>query len=105
MQFAAAWAIGTTFLLLTCAPLKRVKLNGPILVISNYRHDISVPVSEIAAVRQNRLINLRPVTITFRRETPFGNAVTFIPRASFRLFSEDDIVTRLRGLTGARSER
>jgi hypothetical protein len=104
MQFAAAWAIGTTFLLLTCAPLKRVKLNGPILVISNYRHDISVPVSEIAAVRQNRLINLRPVTITFRKETPFGNAVTFMPRVSFRFFSEDDIVTRLRSLAGARSE-
>jgi hypothetical protein len=104
MQFAAAWAIGTTFLLLTCAPLKRVKLNGPILVISNYRHDISVPVSEIAAVRQNRLINLRPVTITFRKETPFGNAVTFMPRVSFRFSSEDDIVTRLRSLAGARSE-
>jgi hypothetical protein len=104
MQFAAAWAIGTTFLLLTCAPLKRVKLNGAILVISNYRHDISVPVSEVADVRQNRLINLRPITITFRRETPFGNTVTFMPRGSFRLFSENDIVTRLRSLAGVRSE-
>src|SRR5262245_59701923 len=36
MQFAAAWAIGTAFLLLTCARLKRVKLDGATLVISNY---------------------------------------------------------------------
>jgi len=27
-QFAAAWAIGTAFLLLTCARLKRVKLDA-----------------------------------------------------------------------------
>ena len=63
-----------------------------------------VPVSEIADVRQNRLDNLRPVTITFRKETPFGSAVTFMPPMSFRLFSEDDIVTRLRSLAGPRSE-
>ena len=103
-QFAAAWAIGTAFLLLTCARLKRVKLDGATLVISNYRRDITVPVSEIADVRQNRLLNLRPVTITFRKETPFGSAVTFMPRVSFRLFSEEDIVTRLRSLADPKSE-
>ena len=103
-QFAAAWAIGTVFLLLTCARLKRVKLDGAALAISNYRRDVTVPVGEIANVRQNRLINLRPVTITFRKQTPFGSAVTFIPRASFRLFSEDDIVTRLRRLADPRAD-
>ena len=100
MQFAAAWAIGTAFLLLTCARLKRVTLDGATLVISNYRHDITVPVSEIADVRQNRLINLRPVTITFRKKTPFGRVVTFMPRMSRGLFSDADIVTRLRSLVG-----
>jgi hypothetical protein len=102
MMFAAAWAIGTAFLLLTGARLKRVKVDGATLVISNYRHDITVPVSEIADVRQNRLDNLRPVTITFRKETPFGSEVTFMPPVSFRLFSENDIVTRLRSLAGPR---
>jgi hypothetical protein len=97
-QFAAAWAIGTAFLLLTCARLKRVKLDGANLVISNYRRDVTVPVSEIADVRQNRLLNLRPVTITFKRQTSFGSAIIFMPCASSRLFSEDDIVTRLRSL-------
>lgn len=54
-QFAAAWAIGTTFLLLTCARLKRVKLDGATLVISNYRREITVPVSDIADVSKIRL--------------------------------------------------
>jgi hypothetical protein len=95
MQFAVAWAIGTAFILLTCARLKRVKLDGTTLVISNYRHDTTVPVSEIANVRR---FNHMPVivTITFRKQTPFGSAVTFVPRP----FSADDIVTRLRTLAG-----
>jgi hypothetical protein len=102
--FGAAWVIGTTIFLLMCGRLKRVKLDGASLVISNYRRDIIVPVSEIADVRQNRLINLKPVTITFRKDTSFGNAITFMPPVSFELFSEDELVTRLRSLVGHRSE-
>ena len=71
------------------------------LVISNYRDDIRVPASDIARVRQNRLINLRPVTVTFKRPTPFGPAITFMPRVSLSLFSEDEIVTRLRTMAGS----
>jgi hypothetical protein len=101
--FAAVWIAGTAFLWWTCARLKRVAFDGAALVISNYRDDITVPVSEIAEVRQNRLINTRPVTVTFRKETPFGRAITFIPRYSFRIFSEDEIVTRLRSLASGGS--
>jgi hypothetical protein len=53
LQFAVAWVIGTAFHSLTCARLKRVKLDGATLVISNYRYDTTVPISEIADVRQN----------------------------------------------------
>src|SRR5215471_16998914 len=95
-QFAAAWLIGSALIWWTCARLKRVELDGSTLVISNYRDDIRVQASDIASVRQNRLINLRPVTVTFKTPTPFGPAIIFIPQVSFRLFSEDEIVTRLR---------
>src|SRR5438105_1839474 len=67
-QFAAAWIIGTAFIWWSCARLKRVELNGTSLIISNYRDDITVPVDQIIAVRQNRLMNLRPVTLTFKTE-------------------------------------
>jgi hypothetical protein len=104
-QFACAWMLGTAFLWWICARLKRVELDGSTLVISNYRDDIRVEARDIADVRQNRLINLRPITLTFKRETPFGRAVTFMPHVSFRFFSEDDIVARLRSLASADSER
>lgn len=50
----------------------------------------------IAAVTQNGLINLRPVILTFEKETLFGGTVIFMPRTSFRLFSEDEIVGPLQ---------
>ena len=96
--FAGAWALGTAFIWWTCARLKRVAFDGSTLVISNYFDEITVPVTEIAKIRQNLLINLKPITITFERETRFGMAITFMPRVSFRIFSEDDIVKRLRSL-------
>jgi hypothetical protein len=58
-----------------------------------------------ADVSQNRWINLRPITLTLKRQTPFGRAVTFMPRRSFRLFSEDEIVTRLRRLANIGVQR
>jgi hypothetical protein len=82
-----------------CGRLKRVRLNGTNLMISNYRYEITVPISDIAHVKQNRLVNLRPVFLKFKRETPFGHTVTFMPRRSFRMFSEDEIVVRLRRVT------
>ena len=103
-QFAAAWMVGTLFIWGTCACLKRVELNGTTLTISNYRDDITVQATDIATVRQDRLINLRHVTLTFKNETPFGKAVTFMPPVSFRFFSEDEIVTRLRRLASMGSD-
>jgi hypothetical protein len=103
--FAAVWVVGTTLIWWTCARFKRVKLNGTSLVISNYRDEITVPAVDIADVRQNRWINLRPITLTLKRQTPFGRAVTFMPRRSFRLFSEDEIVTRLRRLANIGVQR
>jgi hypothetical protein len=97
-QFGAVWIVGTALIWWTCARLKRVELNGTTLIISNYRDDIRVQAHDLAEVRQNRLINLRPITLTFKRETPFGKTVTFMPQVSRRLFSEDDIVGKLRSL-------
>jgi hypothetical protein len=48
MQFAVAWAAGTAFLLLTCARLKRVKLDGATLVISISEDDIVTRLRSLA---------------------------------------------------------
>lgn len=95
-EFAAMWLLISPVLWVTCAPLKRVKFDGATLWISNYRTEISVSVDAVAAVTQNKLFNLRPVFLTFKRETSFGRGIVFMPWASFRLFSDDAIVVELR---------
>jgi len=103
--FAIVWLIISIFLWGICGRFKRVRLSGATLLISNYRNEISVPVAEPAAVKQNRLLNLRPLILTFKGHTPFGRTVTFMPRVSFRIFSEDEIVGRLRSAGHLQSSR
>ena len=69
--FATLWLVGSFFLWGICGRLKKVKLDGATILISNYRNEISVSTDEIAAVKQNKFINLRPVILTFKKETPF----------------------------------
>ena len=98
--FAIAWLVGSAVILRTCGRLKRVELDGDRLTISNYIRQIVVPVSDIEDVRQNLFINIRPVSIQFRHDTPFGRRIVFMPKYSFRWFSKHEIVHRLRLLAG-----
>ena len=81
-------------------PLKRVRLEGDVLFISNYLREISVPAQTIASVRQNRWWNHRPITVTFRQETEFGAKIVFMPRWTRRIYAESDEVALLRDLAG-----
>lgn len=96
LQFAVLWVAGMIFLWLTAGRLKRVELLENNLIISNYFRSIRISVWDIEEIRQNRLINTRPITITFRHNTIFGSSIIFMPKTSFRLFSEDPVVERLR---------
>ena len=68
LVFAILWLLFSIFLWGTCGRFKRAGLSGTTLLISNYRDEIGVSTAEIAAVRENRLIILRPVILTFKRE-------------------------------------
>jgi hypothetical protein len=92
-------ALGSWFLWRACSGLKQVDLDGDSLVISNYRRRIRVPVNEISDVRQNRLVNIRPITITFTCDTEFGRWVVFMPPITLNLLSEDPVAHRLRTLS------
>lgn len=85
-------------------PLKRARLDGEKLLVSNYIVEREIPINQIAEVRQNRWLNLRPVTITFRTSTPFGNRIAFIPHGFFQMmfWKEDKRVSELRRLARGR---
>ena len=83
----------------------QVRLDGSTLRISNFRREIAVPAADIVDVRQNLFWNPRPITVTFKKETAFGRAITFMPPTSLWPFSESEIVKRLRRLAAPSNER
>jgi hypothetical protein len=99
---AGVLVLGATFIWRMLGGLKRVRLDGSNLLISNYKEEIVVPVRELAAVRQRVFFNPKMITLELRRDTPLGRWIVFMPRTTFRMFSEDDIVGRLRSLSQPR---
>lgn len=87
------------FILWVCAPLKRVRVDGTTLLVSNFRREIRVPLVSIARVWETRWINIHPVTIELRAPTEFGRRIVFMPRVHwFLLWRAHPVVTELRAL-------
>ena len=66
-----------------------VRLDDKLLYVSNYRREIEIPLSEVAKVVENKLINSRNVTIYLTRPSAFGSQITFMPEVHFFLFFRD----------------
>ncbi len=104
LTFLTVLLAGGTILLRTVARLKRVRIDGDSLLISNYRTEIRVPLSDIVDVTENRALNHHPVTITLRHETQFGRTITFMPKLRFFPFLRHPIVAELRALASGQSQ-
>jgi predicted PurR-regulated permease PerM len=96
------WLLGIVFLLWFAAPILRVELRDGRIYASNYRREIEIQRSDIASVTQNVWVNVRPITLHLRNETPFGTRIRFIPpgRVIFAFWKEDPLVDKLRELAG-----
>jgi hypothetical protein len=100
-QFAFAWALGTFFILSTCAGLKRVRVDGSSIYVSNYLREETIPLNMIQDVTEVRWINIHPVTIHFRGNTTFGYGIRFMPKARmFGFWSSHPVVAELKRLAG-----
>jgi hypothetical protein len=99
-MFLIMWIAGTAFILWSCARLKRVRVDDKHIHVSNYRREISIPLSLIADVTEIRWINIHPVTIHFRQDTEFGRSITFMPPTRFfALWSSHPVVAELTQLS------
>ena len=96
------WLLGAIFLFRLAAPIVRVELRDGRLYASNYRREIEIQRSDIVRVTQNVWVNVRPITLHLRNETPFGTRIRFIPpgRVIFAFWKEDPLVDKLRELAG-----
>ena len=106
LAFCGVWLIGSAFLIFYCRRIKRVESDDTNLYISNFFQELKVPLSNVAAVTENRWINQRPVTIHFRSPTSFGKSVMFIPRSRlFGFFSIHPVVLDLRKLAAIQHQQ
>jgi hypothetical protein len=101
-MFFGVWIIGAAFILWACAGLKRVRADERQLFVSNYLREICIPFSAVRDVRQNRWLNIRPITIYFRDVTEFGDRATFMPklRVAIRFWRPDPVLDELKQLAG-----
>lgn len=95
--FLAVTLAGAASLYWFCMRLKRVEMDDNALYESNYLRETSIPLAEIDEVTENRWVNIRPVTVTFRTDTDFGDRVVFMPTTRWwRFWQEHPVVDELR---------
>jgi hypothetical protein len=82
--------------------LKKVALDGTLLIISTGGGDLRVPLADVARISYGRWYHPGRVTLVFTRDLGFGNSVTFLPRLRILLpWQEHPLVSELRELTKA----
>ena len=65
--------------------LKKVTLDGDVLLISNFRKEIAISLIDLERVSDSILMNPELVWLRFRRPTEFGTKIVFMP--TWRSFS------------------
>lgn len=102
--FLLIWIIGTAFLYWSCMRLKAVSVDEDLLYVSNYLKEISIPLSNIYDVTENRWINIHPVTIHLKSPSEFGDKIIFMPKVRvFSFFSSHPVVAELKELARMKS--
>lgn len=88
---------GSAYIYWSCIRLKKVRMDQQFLYISNYIHEIQVPLSMVERVTEFRWDNTHPVTIHFVRATEFGQSITFMPKIRvFGFLSSHPVVDKIR---------
>lgn len=94
----ALWVLGTAFVSAFGWGLKRVILDGDVLVVSNYLRRVRVPLADVASVRRSRFPHNGGVEITLAHPTAFGRRVRFVAGGRYRGIDGlvADLETRVR---------
>lgn len=96
LVLVAALAFGAIVFYRWGFSLKRVRATESGLLVSNYRREILVPYERISSVRENKFVNIRPITVHLDSTTEFGNRFVFMPYTAFVLFADHPAATLLR---------
>lgn len=76
-----SWALGLALFVAVFGGIKRVRVRGRELLISNYLKECSVPFENIAGVQESMFFKDYRVTIRFYSMTDFGQSISIVPKA------------------------
>ena len=100
-----AWLGGGVLVVRHAVRLKRVRVDGDFLLISNYFHETRVPINTLVDVQQGGGFD-DTVTLEFQDPNPFKGAVAFIPARprGLMVWRDNRVVSELRQLAHLASE-
>lgn len=90
--FSVIALVGIISMYLTVMRYKKVSVDDEFLYVSNYRKEITIPVSNISGVTETRWVRTRPITIHLKTDSEFGRKIVFMPR----IFDSKTIVAELK---------
>ncbi len=88
--FLAVLIVGSLSIWWSSVRLKRVRVDGKTLYVSNFRKEIAVPLGIVERVSENRWINIHPMTLYLRGPTDFGDKIVFMPKTRGRGMIDPD---------------
>ena len=92
-------AAGIYVMYRTTMRYKKVAIDDSFLYVSNYRKEITIPVSNIGDVTEIKWVRTRPITIHLKNASEFGRKIVFTPKPNgFRIFAANPIVAELKEL-------
>lgn len=97
-QLFLMWLLTSFVFWYAVGRVKRVRLDGDHLLISNYLKEVRLPASMLKDVCDYRG-RMRTIVLTFGEDTPFGRRVAFIP-VTTRGVGVHPVVERLRTIAG-----
>ena len=68
-----------------------VSIDSANLYLADSRGEVTVPLHEIQTVSINRWLRGTPITVNFKRETPMGTQVTFLPKAHWNFWQPNPV--------------
>ena len=94
------WLAGTVSFLRRAVRLKRVRLDGDFLLISNYFAETRIPIATLVDVHQDDE-GLKTIALGFKDPQPFQGRIEFVPARprDLLVWSDDWALTELRRLT------
>jgi hypothetical protein len=94
--FAFIWVVGTLLISWQVGRLRRVRIDGGDLLVSDYRTEEAIPLNQVAAVGPDNSRSNKQVVITLRSPCGLGEKIRFIPCRNWAFWSVHPVVAELR---------